>query len=144
MSTTEIDNHSYRVGKLDVLQQLHLARRLAPMLAVMGVTAHQLMQGDTKEGIDGFMPLLAPITEIVARMTDEEANYIIFRCLAVVERAIPISASEVKYQHVSVQEQLMFQDMDMGTMLRLVVEVVKVNLGGFMKGLGDAAPSPSS
>jgi hypothetical protein len=144
MITIKVDGHEYRIGKLNAIKQFHVARKVAPVLALMGVTAHQLSQGIGEGGLDDFMPLLAPITDVVSRMSTEDADFVLFECLGAVERAIVLGPSETKHQRVTTMDrQLVFQDMEMPTMLRLVVEVIKDNLGGFLKGLGEEAPSPS-
>lgn len=141
--TVRVNGHDYRVGKMGALAQFHVARRLTPVLAIMGITAHQLSQAMAKGAASDFdfLPMLGPISEVVSKMTDEESEYVIFTCLGVVERAVVLQGTEPKHQHVTTQGQLVFQDMDMPTMLRLVVAVVQDNLGGFLPGPG-AGPQP--
>lgn len=138
MSEITIASNKYRIGKINALQQFHVARRLAPVLAAMGVSLHQLSSG-AKVSMDDFMPILGPVTEILSRMSDEDSNYIIFSALAVTERQ-----QGDKWAPVVNGVSLMFQDLDLPAMMRLVVEVLKENLGGFLTGLNDDATSPSS
>ncbi len=136
----EIAGQQYAVEKLPALAQFHVTRRLAPILATMGISIQALSQG-SKMAIDDFLPIMGPVSEVIAHMSDEEVNYIIFTCLAVVSRQ-----SGDKFARITAPntETLMFQDIDMGTMLRLTVEVVKDSLGNFMQGLNDNLPSASS
>jgi hypothetical protein len=138
-----INGHNYRVGKLDALKQFHITRRLAPALASVGLGIAQLQQAGAKvmgEGIEAFLPVLGPVSEIVASMSDEDANYILFTCLGVVTR----EQDGGRFAKVSADRQLMFEDIDMVLMLRLTVEVVRFNLQGFFSGLAVETQQPSS
>ena len=99
------------------------------------------MDSNLGGGMESFMPILAPISEVVGSMSDEDANYIIFSCLSVVKRQSDTGGFSPV---VAGNNQLMFQDIDMITMLRLSVEVIRENLRGFFTGLGDETILPSS
>lgn len=129
MSKLEVNGHTYAVGKLNALTQFHVSRRLAPMLAAMGISLQSLQTG-MNSSMEDFLPVLGPITDMMAKMPDEDVNYIIFTCLAVVSRQ-----SGEKFGPITQGQNIMYEDIDMPTMLRLVVEVVKENLGTFMQGL---------
>ena len=137
-STVKIGQHDYRIGKLSALQQLHVSRRLAPILASMGVSLSAISAG-AKGSNDDFAAMLAPVTEIVARMPDDEVNYIIFTCLSCVSRVVDNRAAPV-----SVGNALMFDDLDMKAMLELTVAALKDNLGNFLQGLVAETQSTSS
>lgn len=138
-----INGHNYRIGKLDALKQFHITRRLAPALASVGLGIAQLQQAGQQvigEGMEAFMPVLGPVSEVVAKMSDEDTNYILFTCLAVVTR----EQDGGRFARVVSDRQLMFEDIDMVLMLRLTVEVVRLNLQGFFSGLGAETQLPSS
>lgn len=127
----EVDGHKYQVEKLNALKQLHVARRLGPMLVVAGVTVDMVRDG-MKLDLDDVVALVGPVMEILSRMPDDEVEYIIFACLGAAKRLqgdawAPLMTSDGK--------QLMFADMDMPAMVRVVLEVIKENLGPFLKGL---------
>jgi hypothetical protein len=113
------------------MTQFNVVRRLAPLLAQMGVSL-QTIQTSINADLTDFLPALGPITTALAQISDEDANYIIFTSLAVVSRQ-----SGEKWSRITSGENLMYADIDMPIMLRLVVEVLKVNLGSFMQGLPD-------
>lgn len=137
-SRLEVNGHTYSVGRLNPMTQFHITRRLAPILAQMGISLQALGQG-SKSDLTDFLPLLGPVSDIMAKMTDEDADYIVYTCLAVVSRL-----SGEKWSRVTTGNNMMYDDIDMPTMLRLVVEVVKENLGSFMRGLLDAPESAAS
>lgn len=131
-----IDTTTYSFGKLNALAQFHVLRRLAPVIASVGLSipALQAMKGED------FTVLLGPVSEILAKMPDEEADYVLFTCLAVVSR----EQDGGRYAAITAGKKLMFEDIDMVLMLRLVVEVIKFNYGGFLKGPGAESASLGS
>lgn len=135
-----IDNINYSVGKLNPLKQFHLVRRLVPLLAKSSEGIAALQAGGSQSAGD-LSRMLLPMVDELARMPDAEAEYIIFTCLSVVKRDTGASGFAPV---LSSSNDLMFQDMTMEIMLKLVVEVIKVNLSGFFAGLGGPIESPSS
>jgi hypothetical protein len=143
MTFLDLDADNYRIGKLNALQQFHIVRRLLPALASVGVSLSQLQSGASKDmgsGMEEFLPALGPVSEVLAKMTDEDTNYILFTCLSVVAKR----QGSGGYAPTCTGSTLMFQDMSLQVMLRLAVEVVKANTEGFFAGLGDVSSSPSS
>lgn len=139
MTTVEINGQEYQLAKLNALAQWHVTRRLGPILTTMGVSI-QVLRSGMKLDLDDFVNLLSPIMDIVSKMPDEEMNYILFTCLNTVKRKTeagwaPVTASG---------NLLMFSDIEMPTMIQIVVAVLKENLGPFLMGLGAAQTSPGS
>lgn len=136
----EIKNQGYEIGSLPALTQFHVVRRLAPMIGAVGMDAATLKSAAS---LKDFSEFIAPVVDQLARMTDEDANYVIFSCLAVVKRK---AASDGSLARVVASDgrSLMFDDIDMTVMVRLVVEVLKVSLSGFFSELGAVSDSPGS
>lgn len=134
MNTTEItvNDQTYRIGKLSALGQFHVSRRLAPVLAAVGISLQSLTQG-MQADLSDFTTTLGPVADVMSKMSDEETNYIIFTCLNVVSRK-----DDNRYAPVSQAGTLMYQDIDMPVMLRLVIAVLQENLGNFLQGLSGA------
>lgn len=138
----EMNGKNYRVGKLNALAQFHVTRRLLPALATAGIGLAQLKE---MEGLDDLMALAIPLSDVVSKMSDADSNYIIFTCLQVVSREEVVEPGKPgKYAPVVSGNQLMYSDIDMMQMLRLVAEVVKDNLGGFLTVPGDETNLPST
>jgi len=140
MSEIEIKGIQYRLGTLDAMKQFHVFRRIAPLLKVFG-------QPTIEESDAGkrFEAIAQPLAEAIADMPDETSEYIINTCLAVVQRGI---ANGGWAPVISRQKQLMYNDIDMTTMLRLTMEVIQENMAGFFSsdlptlvGQGKAAAS---
>lgn len=138
----EMNGKNYRIGKMNALAQFHVARRLLPALATAGIGLAQLKE---LSGVEDLVPLLAPISEVVSKMSDSDANYIIFTCLQVVSREeVTEPGKPGRFAPVVSGNQLMYMDIDMMQMLRLAAEVVKENLGGFLTVPGGETNSPST
>ncbi|MDC5350429.1 hypothetical protein NRA49_06705 [Acinetobacter baumannii] len=93
--------------------------------------------GEPVDGKDltGLQPLaeaLEPFMEAFAKMPEDDVNYIIHKCLAVVKRG---SASVCRGQSI------MFDDLDMAQILPLVIAVIRVSLANFIQGLLTKASS---
>jgi hypothetical protein len=142
MNTIDIKGKTYRVNKLGTLQQFHVARRLAPLLAAAGITMSMLKARDSgMPAFDDFAPVMGPVAHILSQMSDSDSNYIIFTCLSCVQRQ---SGSDNRWAAVATGDQMMFEDIAMPVMLRLVWAVVQDNILDFLQELEEETPSPSS
>lgn len=138
----EMNGKNYKIGKMNALAQFHVSRRLLPALAAAGIGLAQLKE---LSSVDDLMGLAVPISDVVSKMSDADANYIIFTCLQVVSREEVVEPGKPgRFAPVVSSNQLMYADIDMMQMLRLAAEVVKDNLGGFLTVPGDATNSPST
>lgn len=152
----EIQGKRYSIGRLSAKQQLHVSRRIAPVIPPMipaflklGANLRAQAPADGKSGVDraldllggdadGFSEALQPFADALAAMTDADADYVIDNCLMAVQRYQETGWARV----VTVEsKQYMFADMDMGVILPLVVQVVVANLGPFIQGLLTSLPS---
>lgn len=139
MSNLLIAGQNYRIGKLNALTQFHVVRRLGPVLATMGVSMGMLKQGLNLTQ-ESFLELLGPITGVLAQMSNEDTDYIIFTCLSAVSR----QQGDTGFAPVATANRLMFEDIDLPAMLRLVVEVLKASLGNFLMELPGETNTASS
>ena len=122
----EVGGQKYRIGRIDARKQFHVARRLAPLLAGMGSVADKNA---------GFAAFLGPLTDALSGMSDEDVDYVLDACLSVCQRLQPNGQGA---PIVSRGGGLMFEDIDMGQMIRLAVKVIQENLGGFFPGAAAA------
>jgi len=132
MTEIEVAGNSYRVGSMPALTQLHVGRRLLPALVAIGIRAEDLSKQD-KVGMADFME---PAIKLMGSMSDEDVNYVLFRCLAVVTRR-----EGERYAPTVKGERLMYEDIDMPSMIRLTAAVLQENLGGFFALLPVVKPS---
>ncbi|QYY30237.1 hypothetical protein K2O51_22970 [Cupriavidus pinatubonensis] len=153
----ELGGNTYSIGRLSAKQQLHVSRRIAPVIPPMipaflklaeklkasgvdapeasgAATAKLLMGGDLSD----LGEALQPFADALAALNDADADYVFDNCLSAVQRRQDSGWARV----VSLEQKtLMFQDMDLGVMLPLVVQVIVANLGPFIRGLLTSLPS---
>lgn len=118
----EIKGEKYSAVKLGVFDQLKVSRKLLPVLA--GIL------GELKGGkitIESALPIIA---QSIADLREEDCNAIIHPCLAVVSRK-----NGKNFNAVFTGGQLMFDDIDLMTMLQIVGKVVGDSLGNFLQEL---------
>lgn len=136
----EIGGNKYKTGKLDSFQQLHVARRLGPVLVTLSEGADKL--GEPPEGAtftftDVLVASAVPFAQALAKMSDADLDYVVKTCLQVCLRA-----SNGAWAKVWTPSGMMFSDIDMQVMLSLTLEVVGENIGGFFPSA--VAPSQAS
>ncbi|HIE7558575.1 TPA: phage tail assembly chaperone [Citrobacter amalonaticus] len=144
----EIKGVNYRTAKLDVFQQLKVSRKLLPILAGVladfgSVRAMLPAGGLENANPDALAPVLEKvlprIAEELAALSEDDTNAIIHPCLAVVVRE-----NGKVWAPVFNSGQLMFDDIDLFSMLQLVARVVADSLGNFLPALPTSAtPDPS-
>jgi len=148
-TTTTVKDKTYRVGTLSAMQQFHVARRLAPILVGLFDLARLKDEGikpgmDMAElmdavDLDKVGTILDQLARQIADLDDKAAEYIILTSLTVVER----KQGGGEFARVVVDDQFMFEDMDMVVMLTLTASVVKRNLSGFFAALPGGIPGAS-
>ena len=134
VSTTEIDGTMYQISRLTPKKAFHVARRLAPFLGAILPHLRQLFATDDsgkQPGADTFLErgseLLPAFADIVAKMPNDDCDFIIDTCLSVVSVRQERGSAPV----MNASGVLMFDYIDMKVMLQLTAEVVKVNLADF-------------
>lgn len=139
MTEIELNGQSYRIGKLDAFKQFHVSRKIAPMVPALipvfiEISANSEVMGD----MDRLASALMPFAEAVAGMKDDDAEYVISTCLSSVQRKTGAAWAKVWNEQANA---CMFDDLDLSTMLPLVVHSIKENLGSFISGLLTAQAS---
>jgi hypothetical protein len=140
MNQVTIGEFNYQVGKLPAMTQFHIVRRIGPVLASLGVSVLELAKSG--KGLEEDSLLLASMgtaSEVLAKMSNEDAEFVIFSCLAVVKRQ-----QNERWQQVVTGKAFQFQDLDMQAMLRLTVEVLKENLSSFFPPLLAGSSTPTA
>lgn len=130
-ATREIGGHEYQIGRLEPMAQFHVARRLGPVYNAFGSMALASASGASPAA------KLQPIVEAVSKLSDEDSEYVIQTCLAVVKRYDADKWCAVRASSGKV----MFMDIDLMTMLTLVWAVVQENLASFFPAAPPASPT---
>lgn len=128
----EIGGNTYRSGKMDTFKQFHVSRRLVPVLGTLAGAA---------TGEVSFDELVQPLMHGIASMTDADCDFILEACLKVVQRQQGTAWAPV---FASNSQALMFDDIDMATMLQIAGKVIEDNLSGFFPGKGAGKSPPQA
>jgi hypothetical protein len=162
MAEVEIAGGRYRINRMNVFDQAHVARKVAPIwFTMMGgyaeiankaqqINGHLAMANGEDEGgipTQTMFEVMMPISEILAKMTDDDVNYVIFKCLSVCDRW-----NGSNWAKMAQGTTLMFQETTtLEVLINLVMAVVNENLAPFLPGLlggqsspAEDSPSPSS
>jgi len=130
----DIKGNTYRIAKLNVFDQFKVARKLLPVLAGM-LTDFQSLRSlvGQAEPFAIMEKVLPKIAHSLAELSDDDANAVLFPCLAVASRQhgkawVPVFQSG----------ELAFDDVDMLGMLQIVGRVVGDSLGNFLQELPGA------
>ena len=134
MSTEfEIAGNTYRIGKLSTFTQLHVSRRMAPLIPkLIPVFVKLFKDGALTKDLNGLAEILPPLADGIATMSDEDSEYVIGNCLSVVQRSHVNGWTAV---WDSQNKACMFDDIDLGVILQLVMRVIQSSLGSFISGL---------
>lgn len=108
-------------GALDTFTQLHVARKLGP---AMGIVAGLVDPAN----MDKEKALLTVL--LLSHISDEDAEYVVKKCLSVVTRAQPAGGFAAVATPAG---QLMFADITMESMLEIAIGVIEENLGDFFR-----------
>lgn len=118
----ELEGRTYRANKIDARTQFHIVRRLAPVLGEIAPA----LQGK------GGLEALPPLANAVAKLTDSDADYVIFGLLKAVVRK---QDQGLGWGPVATGEQLMYDDITMSLMLKLAWQSFSFNMSGFFAAL---------
>lgn len=129
----QINGVNYRAAKMDAFKQFHVSRKIAPIVPTLIPVFVRLSQ-DKKltEDLSAFSELLGPFAEGIAGMSNDDSEYIIATCLGVVSRQSGDTWAGVWNRSAN---SCMFDDMDLGVMMQIVIKVIQDSLGPFIQGL---------
>ena len=128
----KIGEQEYEIGILTAMEQLKVARKLAPALPIIeGLTAERNAGKDVK-----VLTIL-----MMAKLSDEDSQSITETCLGAVKRRQGDALA-----HIMVNGNMMFADITLDSVLQLTTAVIMDNLGSFFKdalaGLKNGAALP--
>lgn len=140
MNTVTLDNRQYSIGKLDVFQQFHVARRMAPlMMALLG--AVRSTPGSTDSVPDVSLDATSgALADALSTMKEEDVNYVLYSCLSVVK--VVENGNSLVGLYDKNSKMLRYSDITMQTMLALAINVIQDNLGSFfLSGQQESIPA---
>lgn len=119
----ETEGRTYRVNKIDARSQFHIVRRLAPVLGQVAPAVH---------GGKGGMDALPALADAIAKLSDEDADYVLFGLLKVISRK---QDQGLGWGPVATGTMLMYEDITMPVMLKLAWQALSHNMSGFFAAL---------
>ena len=128
-----INGTEYKVSKIDAMKQFHIVRRISPILAELAPSMSQIARmakGDAKSEADKFeefAKILAPIFLGLAKLSDTDANYVLYGLLGAIEKKQPTG----NWAKLAQGDQLMFHDMELPIMLQAAGRAFAFNLSSF-------------
>ncbi|MFJ7312519.1 phage tail assembly chaperone [Pseudomonas sp. NPDC098747] len=147
MTEFELGDITFRINKLDAFKQFHLSRKVAPILPTLipiftklATTARETGNTESDNAlltplsgdIGGMAEVMTPLAEGIAEMSDEAAEYILGTCLSVVQRR----QDDKWYPVWNTQQRVcLFDDLDLGVMIKLAIRVITDSLGPFIRGM---------
>jgi hypothetical protein len=128
----DIDGHNYRLDKLPAMLQLHVSRRIAPLIptAIGPFLSISAMKGGVDKNIEAIVSQLQPFADGLAGLSDADAEYVLGTCLGVIRRQ-----NGEQWVPIWRNGQTMFEDIDLGVMVRLTLRVIIDSLGPFIRGV---------
>lgn len=127
----------YHADKLSVFDQLKVSRKVLPLIAkvIADVSLLKNALKDKEPGRDQIFKtletVLPKIADVLAEMPDESVDAILHPCLRVVSRKSAMG----NWTPIFSEGDLMFEDIDLFTMLGIAARVVGDNLGNFLHAL---------
>lgn len=133
----ELAGHTYKVGRLDAMTQLHVVRRLAPILTTLRSVAEEGVVG-----ADGQEAALQRAVEAIGAVTDGSLEYVIARCMERVQRKIEGDRGWAPAWNRQAGKP-QFDDIGGFHLLTIASRVVMNELGPFFDGLASSLTAGS-
>ena len=137
----EIGGKKYRIEGLNAFEQLHIARRIAPIvhsgIFFAGAVAKSLVEykkGNSEASDSSFVEACfssKPFLIEFSRMPDEDLNFIIHTVLGHVMRDTGSGMARV-----SMNGQIMFDDMNIADILQIVIKVISEEIRPILTSFG--------
>jgi Phage tail assembly chaperone protein, TAC len=148
MHEFKIGEHTYRANKLNARQQFHVGRRIAPLIGQMfavgpvisGIAAaRRATEEEGGENLDDALDtarateaMLVPFTKALAGLSDADCDYVLDRCLGVVQRLSGANGAGAWGDVFNARaNRIQYEDIDLMQMMQITAEVLMDNLGGF-------------
>ncbi len=131
----EIDGKTYRLTRLDAMTQAHITRRLSGVIIGMGESLKGVEAND-------IFATIGPIATALGKMEDKDFEYIVRRSLLGVAVVLPGGSTQ---RMAAPNGAIMYEDLQLPTLIRLVVEVLRFNLADFFPAIQSILPgSPAA
>jgi hypothetical protein len=126
------DGRQFVIGNLDPLRAFHVVRKIAPLVGSLREFIPYItgMSVFDPNDLETMTTLAEPIAKALAEMPEADANYVIFTSLSVVHVRLPEQGNALA--PLTAGTSFMFDWITMPMMVRLVIQAVLENGGGFI------------
>ena len=132
MSEFEVAGTKYRSSKLNAFEQLHVFRKLAPIVGAAGSLVEAIRPREGESLLDLRVDALMPLITAISEMPEDDVNFVLKKCLSVVQRSQATAAGEAWANVWSPgADRPMFEDIDAMQMIQIALAVIQDNLGNF-------------
>ena len=132
----EIGGRKFRLNKIPAMAQFRIVRRITPILSEMLPNMKHLGKvkdfSSESEKLEQIAQFVGPIMSGLSKLSDEDADKVLFGLLASVEIH---QGDLVGWAKVSTESMLMFQDLELPAMLQIAGRAFMFNMAGFFQGL---------
>ena len=133
----EVDGKTYVAGKLNAMKQFHIMRKLLPIISEIKITLSDFDGNSIEDLLKEDVSKLAPLTDCIAKLSDEDAEYCIFGILDQVKVKMD---KGLGYSPICHNNVLADSNMSMTSMMMIVLNALSHNFSDFLEHL----PSESS
>lgn len=125
---TTIGDFNYRLSRMPAYpDQFHVSRKLAPFIAKIGPVIQSAIAGGKTSDGDFLMAAFEPISEVLASMSVPDSEFLMQKCFNCIERE-----DSGRWQRAfTANGKPQYADIDLKTMMQLVVAVIRENFGDF-------------
>lgn len=129
----ELNGRKFKLGKIDAFRQFHIVRRIGPLLsefmpALAGMSQKKLDKMSEEEKLAEFGRAMTPVMAGLAKLSDADSEYVLFRLLGAVE----VHQKDFDtWAKVSTDAGIMMQDIELPVLLQLAGRSLMFNLSGF-------------
>lgn len=134
----EIAGKKFKLNKIDALKQFHIVRRITPILSELLPALTSLAKGNKSpeslsqaKQMEYFSKIAAPIMNGLSKLTDEDADRVLFGLLSSVE----IQQSAGNWARLATDSSLMFQDLELPVLIQGAGRAFAYNMAGFFAAL---------
>lgn len=131
----EIQGRKFKVGKIDAFRQFHIVRRVGPLLADMMPAMAAIAKKKTDmdklsetQKLEEMAKVFQPLMQGLSKLSDADADYVLFRLLGAVEVHQPQFDS---WARVATDTGIMMQDLELPVLLQAAGRALMFNLSGF-------------
>jgi hypothetical protein len=122
-----VGGNEYLLDRLSVKKAWSVVRKIAPVVVSSGELLKRIVSEFQGQADRDVMTAIGPIADALAALPEEDNNLIIDTCLGVVRRQ-----SNGNWVPVVQAGQIVFQDLTLAQVLKIVVEVLKRDVGSFL------------